>query len=211
MGAIDGKHINIWCPAGSGSEYFNYKKQFSVVLLAIADANAKFIAFDLGHHGSQSDGGIFKTSSLGKICDSPNIPEDTSIGNSEPIPFFLIRDDAFALTCHMMKSYPYRTAIGDEKVFNYRLSRARRIIENAFGVMSARFRILLRTMELNVSHAISVPRACIALHNFLLSANDNRYCPQGFMDSEADDGSLEPGAWRGQLHGSVCDLTPDHD
>lgn len=212
LGAIDGKHINIRCPPSTGSQFFNYKKQFSVVLLGIADANAKFIAFDLGSQGSQSDGGILKNSPLSSICDSPDIPRPSAIGSQPglPIPYYLIGDEAFALSAHMMKPYPHRSAIGDEKVFNYRLSRARRIIENAFGVMSARFRILLRTMELNPQNAISVTRACIILHNFLLSINDQRYCPRGFMDSELEDGTIVPGAWRNHIEGEVCDVQASH-
>ena len=70
VGAIDGKHINIRSPRNSATEYFNYKKYFSIVLLAVADANEKFTAFDLGSPGSQSDGGIFKDGSLGRLCKS---------------------------------------------------------------------------------------------------------------------------------------------
>lgn len=48
IGAIDGKHVNIRAPWNSGSLYFNYKKYFSTVLLAVVDAKYKFIIVDIG-------------------------------------------------------------------------------------------------------------------------------------------------------------------
>lgn len=70
------------------------------------------------------------------------------------IPYYLIGDETFALDVNLMKPYLHRTAAGDEKAFNYHLSKARRIVENSFGIMYARFRVLLRTLGLDVAQCI---------------------------------------------------------
>ena len=64
VGALDGKHIAIKKPKKSGSEYFNYKGYFSLVLFALVDADFKFLWVNVGASGSLSDAQIFNRSKL---------------------------------------------------------------------------------------------------------------------------------------------------
>ena len=51
LAAIDGKHVSIQCPINGGSLYFNYKGLNSTVLLALVDAEYKFLTVDVGSYG----------------------------------------------------------------------------------------------------------------------------------------------------------------
>ena len=68
-GAVDGKHVAIKCPSKSGALYFNYKKFYSIVLMALVEANYRFLYVSLGANGSASDGGVFKEYSLGQALE----------------------------------------------------------------------------------------------------------------------------------------------
>ena len=170
-GAIDGKHVLIQAPARSGPMYFNYKKTCSIVLMAVCDSKYRFTLVDIGDFGSQNDGSVFANSFLGYAIESGilNNPQDMMFPNSlRKLPVVFVGDDAFGLKPNMMKPYPFRNLTIPQKVFNYRLSRARRVIENAFGIAAARFRILHRPIIAKVSTVKSVTKAITALHNFLI-------------------------------------------
>lgn len=178
IGALDGKHITIRCPKNSGSLNFNYKHTFSIVLMALADANYKFTYIDVGCKGRVSDGGVYSRCSLYQAIEtnSLNIPPPRRLpGSDTKTPFVILADDAFALKTYMLKPYNFRNQNLDERIFNYRLSRARRMVESSFGIMATRFRLLRTTIELNEKNIKLCSLAICALHNFLLSVDKNSY------------------------------------
>ena len=140
-GAIDGKHVAMKCPIKSGYLYYNYKGWFSIILLAVCDARYSFTLVDIGSYDSSNDS-VFSNSNLG--CSFEN--EKMNIPNADPIDglpdhaipyFFLVGDEAFALKTWMLRPYPGKQLQEDVRIFNYHLSQAHRVTENAFGILVA--------------------------------------------------------------------------
>lgn len=107
--------------------------------------------------------------------------------------------DAFPLKTNLMKPYPGTQAANSAKrIYNYRLSRARRCVENAFGVMCARWRVLRNRMSLLPDNAVLVVAACCCLHNFLMQEGRQvgGYCPPQFAYTTGSSGELISGDWR---------------
>ena len=139
--------------------------------MAVGDLQYRFTLVDIGDCGSQSDGGVFANSFLGYATESGilNIPQAMLLPDSNhKLPFVFAGNDAFGLKRIMVKPYPFHNLTIPQKVFNYRLSRAGRVIENSFGIAAARFRIFHRPIIAKVSPGKSVTKAILALHNFLM-------------------------------------------
>lgn len=186
-------------PPNSGSIYYNYKGTHSIVLMGIADAEYKLIYVDVGCNGRISDGGVFKKCSFNNAMQQNqlNIPEPKALPSRDiAVPYVLVADDAFAMKKNILKPYSIRNLTGMQRIFNYRLSRARRIIENVFGIMSARFRVLRKPIHLDANKTRKITLACCALHNFLMIRNKNLYAPNGSFDDYNNDGSIRAGEWR---------------
>nr|CAI5847438.1 unnamed protein product [Callosobruchus analis] len=213
-GALDGKHVLLQAPLKSGSEYFNYKSSFSVVLMALCDANYCITYVNIGSPGRMSDGGIFQNCKLSEYMENGNInfpPDNVLPSTQKKQPHVIVADNAFPLKNNLMVPYPGLHDKGSEKrIFNYRLSRARRLIENVFGIMAAVFRILRMPMMLCPDKANKIIKTCVLLHNFLRRSATSRtsYSPQGTFDDEQN-GKFIPGSWRSDNEGLVS-LKPLH-
>lgn len=106
--------------------YFNYKGSHSIVLLTWLILS--FIYDDVGVIG---------------------IPEIKPLpGRQKAVPYVILSDAAFPLSEHILKPYPFRNMTEEQRIFNYRLSRGRRVVENALGTFANRFRGFLTTINL---------------------------------------------------------------
>ncbi|GBO32017.1 hypothetical protein AVEN_264592-1, partial [Araneus ventricosus] len=200
VGALDGKHVKICPPPNSGSLYYNYKGDFSIVLMVLVDANLRFIFVDIGTNGRISDGGVWGKCKLKLALDrnTVNIPEADNLPlTTTKVPYVIVADDAFPLSINLMKPYPGRGLNDEERIFNYRLSRARRVSENAFGILAARFQIFKQRILTSPMNATKIVMACCALHNFLIFRNPALYIPASSIDNEViENREIQRGNWR---------------
>lgn len=180
---MDGKHVTIKRPPKSGSNYYCYLNKFSLVLMAIVGPEYKFICVDIGGYGKNSDGGIFEVSNMGQRFEEKtmNVPDDKNLpGHNTPCPNVLIGDEGFALKPYLMRPFPYRQSKNDlrKETYNRRLCSARRVVENAFGMLAHKWRVFYRPIETNISTTILIVKTACILHNFLRS----KKCDDAFLD-----------------------------
>lgn len=189
VGSIDGKHIRIKRPPKSGSEFINYKGYFSIVLMAVSDADGCFLTIDVGEYGRNSDGRALKERNFGKrlVNGTLDLPEPSPLpGQDLDFPFYFAADEAFPLMCNIMKPYPKRGLTNKKRVFNGRLSRGRKSVECSFGMMSSKFRILHTTIALNINAVDTIVQAVCVLHNFIKKEEGVFSRPRGKKGNDDD-------------------------
>lgn len=182
----------------------------------MSDANYIIRYVDIGALGRQGDAGVFKHSPISQLLERKefNIPLPESLYENGPIlPYVLVGDEAFPLTNYMMRPYPGKNGMTLEKrIFNYRLSRARRTVENIFGILSSQWRLLRRPILAKVENATKIIQAIVCLHNWLRKHDVERetYVTQELADRPLTDGNIQDGCWRRDLNDNCAfrNITP---
>ena len=125
-------NVTIRKASNAGSYYDKYKHTHSIILLAIAGPEYECLYADVGSNGRVNDSGVWNKRSLLQAIQNGllKLPKDGALPNGVITPYFFVGDDAFALKKFMMKPYHQHNLTADKRVYNYRLSRARRISEN---------------------------------------------------------------------------------
>ena len=150
----------------------------------------------------KSDGGVFSNSNLGYaiVNDLLDFPEPENVNGSDfKVPFVFVADDAFPMRTNLVKPYSAFHLDLEKLIINYRMSRARRIIENIFGILAARFRIFRLPILALVETVESVTKCCVALRNYLMAGRltdeGNAYCSNNIVDQEVRS-KRKKGEWR---------------
>lgn len=179
--------------------------------MALVDAKYQFLYVSVGAQGRSSDAGVFAESDFKQALDKGllNIPAAKPLPGSDiHAPFVFLGDDAYPLRTDLVKPYSFCQMDYQQRVFNYRLSRGHRVVENGFGLLANRWRVFLTTIMLNADKVQKVVLACVCLHNYLCEIRSDTYAPPALIDSEDDDHRLVEGTWRLDGLGAMLPLQP---
>lgn len=201
LGALNGKHVPIWAPSHTGPEDMNYQGSFSMVLLTLVDCNYSFMYADVVQ-SRNTDSKVFIESDLwlNINTDNLNLPPYTPLpDNANNMPYIFVTDGALPLGRHVMNPFP-----GDhdpdspESIYNQLVAQSHSVVDNAFGVLSGVFKVLLKPITLEPVNTAVIIRSCLLLHNFLMRSDSSKniYCPPGSVDTYIGGRLVTQGSWR---------------
>ncbi|XP_064115217.1 uncharacterized protein LOC135221346 [Macrobrachium nipponense] len=139
--------------------------------MALSDAKYKFLFVNVGAEGGAWDGRTWQKCNLARVITSnrAGLLQDRNLPNDdEPIPFHIVADDPFALNPWLMKPYSHQSQDPTKRIFSYRLSRARRVVENSFGLLQMRRRVFGTTMQHDVQVCKKITMWACVMHNLAL-------------------------------------------
>lgn len=125
-----------------------------MVLQGLVDGHYRFVVIDVGGCGKQNDGKTFEASDLFRLMQTNKleIPNPANLpGTNVKAPYVFVGDDAYPLLANLLKPYSKNNLSFEEEMFNKRLSRMRKSVECAFGILFAKWRLLSTTIETNVN------------------------------------------------------------
>lgn len=134
FGAIHGSHIPILTPHGSATKYYHQKGQHSIVLQALVDHKYLFMNTCVGWPGSVHDARVLSNSEVFAKGESGTLaPSSVKQIFDVHVPVVILGDPAYPLLTWLMKPYTGSSLSQEQRQSNYRLSRARIVVECAFG------------------------------------------------------------------------------
>lgn len=167
-------------------------------MLTLVDSNYCFTYVDVGAAGRESNGSVFSRSNLKTAIEEKTL----CIPNN-----YVIVGDAFPQKTYLMKPYSRcGTLTFQQKNFNYRLSKARRIIKNTFGIVVSKFRIFEKSISLSPDKVDKIVLACCTLHIWLRKTSATYFTPRLIDTENLETGEILLGTWRNIQSGGLRDL-----
>ena len=166
FGAVDGSHVPIIPPSEHATDYYNRKGYHSIVLQALVDPNYRFMNVYVGWPGSVHDARIFVNSDVYTKGEAGTLlPNSTRVFSGVPVHVVILGDPAYPMLPWLIKPYSGSGLTAKQQNFNARLSRARVVVECAFGRLKGRWRCLLKRNDIRIESLTTLVMACCILHN----------------------------------------------
>ena len=166
-GSIDGSHVPVTPPAMNPTDYYNRKGWYSMLVQAVVDHKLLFRNLCVGWPGSVHDARVLANSSVyKKISNGQLLVGNTVQVQQHPLRPFIFGDSAYPLLPWLMKPFSFSSSLSlEQKLFNYRISRARVVVEIAFGRLKGRWRRLSKQIDMDIDNVPHIISACCVLHN----------------------------------------------
>ena len=189
-GVVDGTHIPIVSPQAYPADYFNRKGWHSIIMQGTVNHLGVFVDVYIGWPGRVHDARVFANSTLYQRGQEKSLlPHWTEHIGGEDVPLVILGDPAYPLLPWLMKSFPDNGRLSrQQKLFNYRLSRARVVVEHAYGRLKGRWRCLLKRLDVSVEDVPSVIATCCVLHN-ICEMHGDTFDESLLEGVETDDGT----------------------
>mmetsp|Transcript_4994 Transcript_4994/g.9653 ORF Transcript_4994/g.9653 Transcript_4994/m.9653 type:complete len:458 (-) Transcript_4994:81-1454(-) len=182
FGAIDGKHFEVSGGVDCNERQMlrNYKKYWSLNVIAMADHHYRFRSVGLFFNGSVCDGTAFREGELYRFFHSSDWTDfcnqgiETIVINDKTIYPYVVADAAFHGSPAVLKPYSKVECERNRQaaLFNKIHSSARQIIEQAWGILVKRFNILRGSIPIWSkdwrSRTEYVIGACMIIHNLCI-------------------------------------------
>lgn len=197
-GVVDGTHIPIVSPQEYPADYFNRKGWHSILMQGTVNHLGHFVDVYIGWPGRVHDARVFTNSTLyRKGQEGVLLPQWVEHLGGKDIPLVILGDPAYPLLPWLMKAFPDNGRLtSQQKLFNYRLSRARVVVEHAYGRLKGRWRCLLKRIDIDVRNVPELIAACCTLHNICEIHGDSfdEHWLEGVevtREAEASDGTTQ--------------------
>ena len=166
-GVVDGTHIPIVSPVEYPADYFNRKGFHSIIMQGMVDNLGRFTDVCIGWPGRVHDACVFVNSSLYHRGQQGTLfPDWKQTICGQDIPLLVLGDPAYPLLSWLLKAYIDNGSLtAQQKLFNYRLSKARVVVEHAYGRLKGRWQCLLKRNDVMIRYYPSLVAACCVLHN----------------------------------------------
>lgn len=167
VGAIDGSHIPIIRPSQFQADYHNRKGWHSIILQAVVDGKGRFWDLCVGSPGSIHDARVLRLSSFFTLASNGTFfPGTTRNICGENVGYYIIGDSAYPLQSWLLKPFADNGRLtASQELYNQRTSRARAVVEHAFGRLKGRWRCLLKRNDSSIELVKDMILTCCVLHN----------------------------------------------